>query len=108
MARNVPILIGGSGEKVTLRIAAQHADLWNGFGPIDNFVRKNRILDEWCAKVGRDPAEIERTVRVDEPEFGILDDYVAAGATHFLCGLNAPFDMEPVERLIAFRDKANG
>lgn len=102
--RNVPILIGGSGEKVTLRITAQYADLWNGFGPIDNFIRKNGILDEWCAKVGRDPAEIERTVRVDAPEFGILDDYVAAGATHFICGANAPWDLEDLQKLIAWRD----
>ena len=43
----IPILIGGGGEKVTLRITAQHADLWNGFGPRDTWGRKNRILDEW-------------------------------------------------------------
>jgi len=102
--RNVPILIGGSGEKVTLRITAQHADLWNGFGPLDNFQRKNAILDEWCAKVGRDPAAIERTVRVDPPMFDQLDDFVAAGATHFICGGNAPFAFEELQQLIAWRD----
>ena len=102
--RSVPILIGGGGERVTLRLTAQHADLWNGFGPIDSFVRKNRILDEWCAKVGRDPAAIERTVRIDPPEFDRLDDYVAAGATHFICGGNAPFDFAELERLVAWRD----
>ena len=102
--RDVPILIGGGGEKVTLRIVAQHADLWNGFGPLDNFTAKNAILDEWCAKVGRDPAAIERTVRIDAPEFDILDDYLAAGATHFICGGNAPFDFEDLKQLIAWRD----
>ncbi len=100
----VPILIGGGGEKVMLRITAQHADLWNGFGPLDNFTKKNAILDEWCAKVGRDPAAVERTVRIDAPEFGLLDDYVAAGATHFICGGNAPFEFEDLQQLIAWRD----
>ena len=100
----VPILIGGGGEKVTLRITALHADLWNGFGPIDTFIRKNRILDEWCAKVGRNPSEIERTVRVDPPEFDILDRYVEAGATHFICGGPAPFDFADLKRLVAWRD----
>jgi probable F420-dependent oxidoreductase len=104
----VPILIGGGGEKVTLRITAQYADLWNGFGPIDNFIKKNRILDEWCAKVGRDPGAIERTVRIDPPEFGLLDDYVAAGATHFICGADAPFAFEELQHLIAWRDARNG
>ncbi len=101
---SVPILIGGSGEKVTLRITAQYADLWNGFGPLDNFQRKNAILDEWCAKVGRDPAAIERTVRVDPPHFDQLDDFVAAGATHFICGGNAPFEYAELQQLIAWRD----
>jgi probable F420-dependent oxidoreductase len=60
----VPILIGGGGEKVTLRITARHADLWNGFGPADSWRRKNRILDDWCARVGRDPSSIERTASI--------------------------------------------
>ena len=57
------LLVGGGGEKVTLRIVAQHADLWHGFGSPETWGRKNQILDEWCAKVGRDPAEIERRRR---------------------------------------------
>ena len=102
--RDVPILIGGNGEKVTLRIVAQYADLWNGFGPLEQFKRKSAVLDEWCAKVGRDPAAIERTVRIDPPEFHLLDEYVAAGATHFICGGNAPFDFAELKELIAWRD----
>jgi probable F420-dependent oxidoreductase len=106
--RTVPILIGGGGEQVTLRITAQYADLWNGFGPLDTFIRKSRILDEWCAKVGRDPAAIERTVRIDPPEFDRLDDYVAAGATHFICPGPAPFDFIALQQLIAWRDSRSG
>ena len=58
----LPILIGGGGEKVTLRLVAEHADGWNTFGPPANFAHKNQVLDQWCTEVGRDPAEIERTV----------------------------------------------
>jgi len=58
----VPLLIGGSGEKRTLRIVARYADAWNGEGDPETWARKNRILDEHCATVGRDPGAIRRTV----------------------------------------------
>ena len=51
----LPIMIGGSGPKVTLRITAQHADIWNGGGTPAEAGAKNKLLDEWCEKVGRDP-----------------------------------------------------
>jgi F420-dependent oxidoreductase-like protein len=57
----VPIMIGGGGEKKTLRLVAQYADACNVFGSPEMIARKYRILDEHCAAVGRDPAEIERS-----------------------------------------------
>ena len=101
----VPILIGGGGEKVTLRITARHADLWNGFGPADSWRRKNRILDDWCARVGRDPSTIERTASIGSEDLARLDGYVEAGASHLICRLGAPFDLAPIERLLAWRDR---
>src|SRR5688572_31114610 len=62
--REIPILIGGGGEKVTLRIVAEHAHIWNGFGDPERAARKSGILDDWCEKVGRNPAEIERCVTI--------------------------------------------
>lgn len=56
-----PIWIGGGGEKVTLRIAARHADATNWQVDLERFVRKSRILAEHCEAVGRDPATIVRT-----------------------------------------------
>jgi probable F420-dependent oxidoreductase len=101
----LPILIGGSGEKVTLRLVAEHADGWNTFGPPESFAAKGAILDEWCAKVGRDPKAIERTVAIQPNEIDKLDDYVAAGADHLIVMLGRPFDLDPVRRLL---DAARG
>jgi alkanesulfonate monooxygenase SsuD/methylene tetrahydromethanopterin reductase-like flavin-dependent oxidoreductase (luciferase family) len=97
----LPILIGGSGEKVTLRLVAEHADAWNTFGPPANYARKNAILDEWCAKVDRDPGEIERTVGLlSAAEIDEVDGFLEAGATHIILGLGDPFELGPVHQLL--------
>jgi probable F420-dependent oxidoreductase len=96
----LPILVGGGGEKVTLRLVAEHADAWNGFGPPEAFAHKGRVLDEWCAKVGRDPAAIERTVLIEAEDAGRLDEYVDAGAEHVIVGLRHPFDLTPALTLL--------
>jgi len=97
----LPVLIGGGGEKVTLRLVAEHADAWNSFGPPDRYAEKNRILDDWCAKVGRDPAAVERTVAFNSvDELDRVEAYLDAGATHLILGRGHPFDLDPVERLL--------
>ena len=60
-----PIWIGGSGERKTLRVVAEHADAWNAPGgePAE-FARLSGVLDRHCGDVGRDPAEIRRTVQI--------------------------------------------
>jgi alkanesulfonate monooxygenase SsuD/methylene tetrahydromethanopterin reductase-like flavin-dependent oxidoreductase (luciferase family) len=60
----LPILVGGGGEKVTLRLVARYADMNNVGGGIDNVRRKEEILLQHCADVGRDPSEIERTANI--------------------------------------------
>jgi probable F420-dependent oxidoreductase len=96
----VPIMIGGSGEKVTLRLTAQYADMWNTFPPVDNWSRKNEILTDWCRKVGRDPRAVERTCSVN-PDLEGVDALLEAGAEHLILRGMQPFDMAPLERLIA-------
>jgi len=96
----LPILIGGSGETITLRLVAEHADSWNTFGPPDNFARLNDVLDTWCDKVGRPPEDIERTVAIQPDEVGRADDYVEARADHLIVMLGAPFDLDPVVQLM--------
>ena len=59
---HVPIMIGGSGEKKTLRTVARYADMWNAMGDVEFLQRKVEVLERHCADVGRDPASIERTV----------------------------------------------
>ncbi|MBI1963686.1 MAG: LLM class flavin-dependent oxidoreductase [Candidatus Rokubacteria bacterium] len=65
LRRRLPIWIGGLGETRTLQAAAKYADGWNApyIGP-EQWRQKNAILDDWCAKVGRDPGGIRRTVNV--------------------------------------------
>jgi len=62
--RHLPIMIGGSGEKKTLRTIAKYADMWNGMGPVDVMRHKIEVLHQHCADVGRDPSEIEMTLGI--------------------------------------------
>ncbi len=57
----LPLMIGGGGEKVTLKITARHADEWNVWGTVDLLIHKMKILDQHCEDAGRDPAAIERS-----------------------------------------------
>ena len=60
-----PILIGAGCERIALRIVAQHADIWNcPTNNVEEFRHKSSVLDEHCRAVGRDPAEITRSVQV--------------------------------------------
>ena len=59
---HVPVMIGGGGERKTLRIVARYADMWNVFGTPDVVAHKDGILRQHCADVGRDPDAIERTL----------------------------------------------
>ncbi len=81
---HLPILIGGSGPQKTLRTTARYADMWNTGGSVEELKRKNDTLDERCAEIGRDPAEIERTMT---DWFLIRDD--AAEARRVLASLAA-------------------
>ena len=57
----LPLLIGGGGEKVTLKITAKYANEWNVWGTVDTLKAKMRILDQHCETVGRDPSDIQRS-----------------------------------------------
>jgi alkanesulfonate monooxygenase SsuD/methylene tetrahydromethanopterin reductase-like flavin-dependent oxidoreductase (luciferase family) len=59
-----PIMIGGSGEKLTLKMVAKYADEWNAFGTPDEVRHKIEVLRRHCEDVGRNPAEIEFTLGI--------------------------------------------
>jgi F420-dependent oxidoreductase-like protein len=107
----VPIMIGGGGERKTLRLVAQYADACNVFGSPEAIARKYAILDAHCAAVGRNPDEIERStlqgVRLaldgasggEAPghvvdRFGELAD---AGADHVIVDLHGVHEPERLE-----------
>ena len=100
----MPIMIGGSGPKVTLKLTAQYADSWNTFGPPEHFAEKNQILNDWCEKLGRDPNEIERTVAIGGDDVDGIERYVEAGAEHVIVMTGDPFDLGPLQSLIDQRD----
>ena len=56
----MPLMIGGGGERVTLKIAAKYADEWNVWGNVDTLIHKMEILDRHCETVVREPSAIER------------------------------------------------
>jgi probable F420-dependent oxidoreductase len=103
--RDIPVLIGGGGEKKTLRIVAEYADIWHSFGDVETFRRKTRILAEHCAAVGRDFSEIELSIGVSKPPAEVADELVAAGAGLFTIGMGGPeFDMSLAREWVAWRD----
>jgi probable F420-dependent oxidoreductase len=107
---DLPILIGGSGPKVTLRLVAEHADMWHSFGDAEAYKKKNDILLGHCADVGRDPAEIERTWGIQADALETADDLVAAGVQHLIVGIGGDgtgYDLAPVRELVAWRDRVN-
>ncbi len=107
--RPIPVLIGGGGEKKTLRIVAEHADIWHGFGDAETIRHKHAVLDDWCARVGRDPAEIERSSAVpgDDPVDGAQAFY-DAGTRLFTISTGGPdFDLGPVRDWLQWRDEVN-
>jgi probable F420-dependent oxidoreductase len=97
---SLPILIGGGGEKVTLRLVARHAQMWNGFGTPDELKKKNDIIDDWCKVEGTDPTKIERTTLHMGGDVD-LDAMTAAGIQHVIVALGDPFNMTVVESLLA-------
>jgi len=99
----LPIMVGGSGRKVTLRIVAEQATSWNSFGPPERWAELNAVLDDWCGKVGRDPAEIERTVAIDAGEAHRVPEYAEVGADHVIVMQGPPFTMDALQTALDAR-----
>jgi probable F420-dependent oxidoreductase len=106
----IPFLIGGAGEKVTLKLVAQYAQLWHTFADLETYHHKTAVLAEHCAKVGRDPKSIEHVIgtqgNILEEAAGLAD----AGATEVTIGLGgdgSKYDLGELRELLAWRDGYN-
>ena len=93
-----PILIGAGGERIALRVVAEHADLWNIPGhDIGDVIARSVLLDRYCTEIGRDPASITRSIHlsVSYEAPGSTRDAIGeatgAGFRHIVLGLPAPY-----------------
>jgi len=110
-APRVPIMVGGGGERRTLRLVALYADACNVFGTPETIARKFAVLDEHCTAVGRDPREIERSTlqntsltaaagegsETPERLIARLGDLSDAGADHVILTMPRPEDPATLE-----------
>jgi F420-dependent oxidoreductase-like protein len=102
-----PITIGGGGEKLTLRVVARHADIYNvGSGTPEFVQHKNNVLDEHCAAIGRDPGEIRRSAQFYMRSAGevstireLIEGYVAVGIDHVVVGMPPEYRPGIVEEI---------
>lgn len=113
--RHIPVLIGGQGERKTLRLVARHADIWHTFTRLSGMPHKIGVLHEWCAKEGRDPADIELSTGFTIRGFGPLleddapDRLHALGFRLLIPAIDGPdFDLSPLQPLLRWRDRMNG
>jgi len=108
--RRIPILIGGGGEKKTLKIVAEHADIWHSFSDTETLTRKLGVLHDWCSVVGRDPAEIELSTHVSTHGAGgihrdVLEKQLELGVTLFEASTSGPdYELDHVVELLRWRD----
>src|ERR1700712_2212868 len=88
--RKIPVLIGGGGEKKTLKLVAKHADIWHSFSDPETMKRKLGILAEHGAVVGRDVSEIEISTELRSRTEQDADELRALGTTLFTLGITGP------------------
>lgn len=108
--RAIPILIGGQGERKTLRLVAEHAEIWHSFTNADTYPGKARALARHCADTGRDPETVERSSGVDGRDDVTLTANAEAlarlGVTLMTIGCDGPdYDLGPAAALVRWRDR---
>jgi probable F420-dependent oxidoreductase len=107
--RHIPVLLGGGGEKKTLRQVAEHGDVWHYFVDRETYPHKAEVLARHCADVGRDPATIEHSAGVEGDSIDALIEeaevMAGLGVSLFTVGVNGPdYDLAGAEALCRWRD----
>lgn len=106
--RKIPVLIGGGGERKTLRLVAKHADIWHSFGS-SALDHKLGVLAGHCEAVGRDIAEIEISLGVQGTPGEFADGLVDKGVTLFTLGVSGPdYELGRVAAWVKWRDSRSG
>jgi probable F420-dependent oxidoreductase len=106
--RPIPVLIGGGGERKTLKYVANFASIWHAFGGVATMTRKTGVLAEHCAAIGRDPAEIEHSTAASGTDTATADAMVGLGFSLFTIGVSGPdYDLSSVPSWVAWRDARN-
>jgi probable F420-dependent oxidoreductase len=108
--RKIPVLIGGGGERKTLRLVARHGDIWHSWSNVATLRHKSEVLARHCKDIGRDPDDIERSVGApmgDPAELG--PPLVDAGATLFTIGEAGPtYNLDRVRSWVDWRNSLTG
>src|SRR3954451_6379854 len=105
--RQIPILIGGGGEKVTLKLVAKHAQQWHSMGDLEAFKHKDAILREHCENEGRNSDDIERTWGVRDGSSPDLEPFVEAGVRQWIVGVGGDgsgYDLSRVREVLEQRE----
>ena len=113
--RQLPILIGGTGPKKTMRLVAQHATGWHALFPghPEDLVPAISALEGWCDQFDRDPREIEWSLGLEPEDDGRVlaqhaEQYLSMGFTQFTFGTNGPdYNLEGLQEWLAWRDEVN-
>ena len=107
--RPLPILIGGEGERVTLRVVAEHADIWHTYATGPELRRKSEVLAGWCSEVGRDPTAIERSTAVSVAfNARFAEGLVGLGVSLFVIEYaSPPYDFGRLAAWLRWRDDRN-
>ncbi|MBH0008920.1 LLM class F420-dependent oxidoreductase [Salinibacterium sp. SWN1162] len=107
--RKIPVLIGGGGEKKTLKLVAKHADIWHSFATGDELVHKLEVLAGHCDAVGRNINEIEISNELRNKSVEDADSMREQGITLFTLGVSGPeYDLTATKQWLAWRDAQNG
>lgn len=114
--REIPVLIGGQGERKTLRLVAEYADIWHGFTTVETYPGKAESLARHCAAIGRDPETIVRSAGVElipgahrskgtDALLANADALAGLGVTLMTVGVNGPdYDLAGAQALCGWRD----
>ncbi|MCX5044942.1 LLM class F420-dependent oxidoreductase [Aldersonia sp. NBC_00410] len=104
--RHIPILIGGGGERKTLRLVAEYAHIWHSFADLEALQHKSQVLADHCDAVGRNPAQIERSVAW--PGAANAQAFLDQGVNLFTVGVGGPeYHLDKVVEAIRWRDEHN-